>query len=71
MISHFGLLAPIWVGHSVAHNTTAIQPNLFRLVAAANTIFLKKPRAQANSPIAVKACVPYLYAMLLGNFGNH
>ena len=30
--------------------------------------FLNKPKAQTNSPLAVKACVPYLYAMLLGNF---
>lgn len=60
-----GFVAPIWVGHSVAYNTTAIQADLFRLVATANMIFLTKPKAQVNSPIAVKSCVPYLYATLL------
>jgi hypothetical protein len=30
--------------------------------------FLKKPKAQANSPIVVKACGPYPYAILLGSF---
>jgi hypothetical protein len=61
-------VAPIWVGHSFAHSTTAIQPELFRLVAAANVIFLKKPKAPVNSPIAVKTCVPYPYAILLESF---
>jgi hypothetical protein len=35
---------------------------------AANLIFLKKPKAQVSSPIVVKACGPYPYAILLGNF---
>jgi hypothetical protein len=63
-----GFVAPIWVGHSFAYNITAIQPDLFRLVSAANMTFLKKPRAQANSPIAVKTCVTYPYAIFFGNF---
>jgi hypothetical protein len=37
--STLGFIAPIWVGRSIAHNTIAIQPKLFRLVAATNTIF--------------------------------
>ena len=32
---------------------------------SSETLFLA---IQANSPIAVKACVPYLYAILLDNF---
>jgi hypothetical protein len=46
-------------------NTTALQPELFRLLAAANMIFLKKPKTEANSPIAVKACVLYPYLEIL------
>lgn len=64
MIFHSRLCSPD-LGWSFFCNTTAIQADLFRLVATANMIFLTKPKAQVNSPIAVKSCVPYLYATLL------
>ncbi|XP_042555352.1 endogenous retrovirus group K member 25 Env polyprotein-like, partial [Dipodomys spectabilis] len=62
-----GFVTPMWVAKSSHYGTTVTHKNLFRFAAAANMILLKKPKANLPESIALRACLSYPYAALIGS----
>ena len=59
-------MSPVWYLQKPNGTYGTPQPDLFRLVAAANVIILKKPKAAKSEPVPATACVSYPYALMFG-----
>ncbi|XP_042521557.1 endogenous retrovirus group K member 19 Env polyprotein-like [Dipodomys spectabilis] len=62
-----GFVTPMWVTKSSHYGTIVTHRNLFRFAAAANMVLLKKPKANLPESIALRACLSYPYAALIGS----
>ncbi|XP_052585803.1 endogenous retrovirus group K member 13-1 Env polyprotein-like [Peromyscus californicus insignis] len=61
-----GYVEPVWVARTPSGNMRK-HPDLFRLVAASGPVSQKRPKETTPSPIAVRACISYPFALLLGS----
>ena len=61
-----GCVEPNKVSHSPSGNIVKTFLGLFRLFAAANIVYLKKPQESRRLPIAIRSCLGYPYSILAG-----
>lgn len=63
-------MEPIHVSHSPSGGILKVFPGLFRLFAATNLVYFKKPLQTESTPIRIRSCLGYPYGILTGQFPN-